>query len=161
MKNVPRVLLAITLTSVFIFAATPANDPYSSLSQAERETLKPQVERWVKDQIKHNWSDLWEIQDETSELKNEILLGDRDHPDLSRSDFVEAMRETMGIGYPEIRAFTLIEVKGESERFRVKGCGKLQRENWKQTSITTVEARIVNNKVLFGMPHGTPEACKL
>src|SRR5271166_1989733 len=109
-KNMPWFLLASSL----IFAATPVNDPYSSLSRAERELLKPQVERWVKDQIKHNWSDLWEIQDQTPELKNELLLGDRDHPDLSRIEYVQAMQETMGVGYPEIKAFTLSEIQREN-----------------------------------------------
>ena len=161
MRKIPRVLLASILASAFMFAATPVDDPYSPLSQSERELLKPQVKRWINDQIKHNWSDLWEIQDQTGELKNELLLGDRDHPDLSRNEYVEAMGETIGIGYPEIRAFTLSEIKAGNGRFQLRGCGRLQRESWKQTSTTIVEARIVNNKVLFGLPHSTPEACKL
>ena len=161
MKKIPRVLLAVMLASAFIFAATPVDDPYSSLSQSERELLKPQVERWIKDQIKRNWSDLWEIQDQTAELKNQLLLGDRDHPDLTRDAFVETMRASSGLGFPQIKAFNLIEIKGGNGRFQVTGCARLQRENWKQTRVTTVEARIANSKVLFGLPHATAEACKL
>ena len=123
--------------------------------------LKPQIERWMHDQIKHDWADMWEIQDQTSELKNELLLGRRDAPDMDRSQYVQAMRETIGVGYPEIKAFTLREVRREDGGFWILGCGKLQRESWKQTSVTDVHARIAKGKVTFGLPGGTPEPCKL
>jgi hypothetical protein len=54
---------------IFTLASLPASDPYSALSQNEKELLKPQVTRWIHDQIKHDWSDLWAIQDQTPELK--------------------------------------------------------------------------------------------
>jgi hypothetical protein len=146
---------------VFMLAALPASDPYSSLSQSEKELLKPQVERWIRDQIKHDWSDLWEIQDQTPELKNELLLGQKDAPDMDRNRYVQAMRATIGSGYPEIKAFTLNEIQRENGGFRVEGCGRLQRENWKQTSVTNVRTKIVNNKVVFGLPDLTPDPCKL
>jgi hypothetical protein len=71
------------------------------------------------------------------------------------------MRETIGVGYPEIKAFTLREVRKEGAGFWVLGCGKLQREDWKQTSITDVHIRVVKGKVTFGLPGGTSESCKL
>jgi hypothetical protein len=146
---------------VLMFTALPASDPYSSLSQSEKELLKPQVERWIHDQIKHDWADLWEIQDQTPELKNDLLLGERDAPDMDRNRYVQAMRATIGSGYPEIKAFKLNEIQRENGGFRVEGCARLQRENWKQTSVTSVHARIVNNKLVFGLPDLTPDPCKL
>lgn len=123
--------------------------------------LKPQIDRWVRDQAKHDWADMWEIQDQTAELKNELLLGHKDAPDMARPVYVEAMRETIGTDYPEIKAFSLREIRREKDGFWILGCGKLQRENWKQTSITDVHARVVNNKVVFGLPGGTPDPCRL
>jgi hypothetical protein len=103
---------------------------------------------------------MWEIQDQTSDLKNE-LLGRRDAPNMGRSQYVQAMQATIGIGYPEIRAFTLREIRREDGGFWILGCGKQQREAWKQTSITEVHLKIVSGKVMFGLPGGPPEPCKL
>jgi hypothetical protein len=71
------------------------------------------------------------------------------------------MRATIGIGYPEIKAFTSREIQKENGAFSIVGCGKLQREEWKQTSITDVHVRVVNGKTMFGLPEATPEPCKL
>jgi hypothetical protein len=141
--------------------AVPAGDPYASLTPADRALLKPQVERWIRDEVHHDWSDMWEIQDQTPAFKNELILGRRNAPDLDREQYVQAMRETIGVGYPEIKAFTVREIRGEGGAFRMIGCGKLQREVWKQTSITEVKARIENGKVIFGLPELTPDVCKL
>lgn len=146
---------------VFMLTTLSARDPYSSLSESEKRILKPQVERWIHDQLKHDWSDLWEIQDQTPELKNELLLGQKDAPDMDRNRYVQAMRATIGSGYPNIKAFTLTGIQHEDAGFRVVGCGRLQRENWKQTSVTNVHATITNSKVVFGLPDVTPDACKL
>jgi hypothetical protein len=155
------VKLAIGLAIAAVLAAAPVSDPYGSLAPDEKTILKPQIERWIRDQEKHNWADMWEIQDQTSELKNELLLGRRDAPDMDRSQYVQAMQSTIGVGYPEIRAFTLREIRREDGGFWILGCGKQQREAWKQTSITNVHVRIVSGKVMFGLPAGTPEPCKL
>jgi hypothetical protein len=71
------VILAVALAQ----AAAPVSDPYAALTPDEKTALKPQVERWVRDQTKRDWADMWEMQDQTSELKNELLLGRRDAPD--------------------------------------------------------------------------------
>jgi hypothetical protein len=153
--------LAMSLALAVIFSAAPIGEPYSSLTSTERATLKPQVERWIHDQVKHEWSDMWEIQDQTPELKNELLLGRKDAPDMDRSQYAQAMQGTVGVGIPEIKSFTLREIRKQNGGFWILGCGKLQREEWKQTSITDVHAKIVNGKVLFGLAGGTPDRCKL
>jgi serine protease inhibitor ecotin len=61
-----------------------AADPFGSLTPADKALLKPQSERWIHDQVKHDWSDLWEIQDQTPELKNSLLLGRKEAPDMDR-----------------------------------------------------------------------------
>jgi hypothetical protein len=66
------IMLSGLLVTLGVGAAT---EPFGSLSLAEKALLKPKIERWVRDQIKHDWTDLWEIQDQTPELKNELLLG--------------------------------------------------------------------------------------
>ena len=152
--------LVVTLAFAATLMAVPTSDPYASLAPTERTLLKPQVERWIHDHVKHDWSDMWEIQDQTSQLKNELLLN-RDAPDMDRKQYVQAMQQTIGVGYPEIKAFTLREIRSEGGSFLVLGCGKLQREAWKQTSVTEVQVRIENGKVLFGLPKLTSDLCKL
>jgi|ERR1017187_595418 hypothetical protein len=153
--------LAISLAMALAFVAAPTSDPYSSLAQADRSVLKPQIERWIHDQVKHDWSDMWEIQDQTPEFKNELLLGRKDAPDMDRQQYIQAMQATIGVGYPEIKAFTLRELRSEGDGFEILGCGKLQREEWKQTSVTDVHVRIVKGKVIFGLPSATPDPCRL
>ena len=111
--------------------------------------------------MKHNWADMWEIQDQTPELKNELLLGRKDAPHMDRNQYIQAMRETVAVGYPEIKAFNLREVRSGGEGFEILGCGKPQREGWKQTSITDVHVRIVKGNAIFGLPSPTPEPCQL
>jgi hypothetical protein len=159
MKALVTVFLAFGVCAAL--AASATDDPYQTISSANQALLKPQIERWVRNQTTHNWSDMWEIQDQTPELKNELLSGRRDAPDMNRNQYVEAMRDTMGSGYPEIKAFTLVEVDNEVDGFQVVGCAKKQREEWKQTSIEYVHVRIVHGRVLFGLPDGSSEECKL
>ncbi|MGA8763096.1 MAG: hypothetical protein WB562_09550 [Candidatus Sulfotelmatobacter sp.] len=144
------------LTSASINGAT---DPFGQLTSAEEALLKPQIERWIHDQMKHDWSDMWEIQDQTPELENE-LLGRKDAPDMDRHEYVQAMRSTIGIGYPEIKAFRLTEVDKEADGFQVVGCAKLQREEWKKITEQYVRLKVVKGKVLFGLYEGSGEECK-
>jgi hypothetical protein len=144
--------------------AVPNSDPYFSLTTDQAALVKPQVERWIRDQINHDWSDMWGIQDQTPELKNELLLGRKDAPDMDREQYVQAMRNTIGIGYPEIKAFKLraVEIKTEEKVLWISGCAKEEREDWMQTSVIYVRARIVDGKAMFGLPPaGSAETCKL
>jgi hypothetical protein len=149
------------IAALAVLMALPQSDPYASLNPEERALLKPQIERWIHDQTKHAWSDMWEIQDQTPELKNELLLGRRDAPDMDRAQYVQAMRETIGIGYPEITAFALRAVSKEKDSFSVEGCAAQRRESWKQTSMVQVDVKIVAGKAKFGLFSGTPDLCKL
>ncbi len=51
--------------------ALPQSDPYAAPNSEERAKLEPQIERWIHDQTKHAWSNMWEIQDQTPEPKRQ------------------------------------------------------------------------------------------
>ena len=150
--------ILLFLLFTMIASAATVTDPYAALSDEQKVTLKPSIERWVHDQIKQDWKDLWEIQDQTSDLKNELLF-DRKAPDMGRKQYVEAMRSTMDTGYWIIQSFTLREIKIENDGFWIIGCGKLRREAWRHTNITDVHVRMVNGKPMFGLPGQNGEPC--
>ena len=37
-----------------------ASDPYRAVTTDQRAMLQPVIERYVRDQIRQNWGDLWE-----------------------------------------------------------------------------------------------------
>jgi len=156
-----RFTISFTMALALLFM--PASDPYASLSPDQKTLLKPQIERWIHDQVKHDWADMWELQDQTPELKNELLLGRKDAPDLDRNQYIQAMKETIGIGYPMIEAFTLraVEVKNDGRVLWISGCAKEQREEWQKTGIMYVRAKIINGKALFDLPPVGDEPCEL
>jgi hypothetical protein len=134
-------------------------DPYGSLTPEQKALLKPSIERYIDDQIREKWSDLWEIQDQTSDLKNELLLGNRNAPDMTREQFVKAMKETIGTGFPRLNSFRLRSVNPDKERFVVTGCAKASRESWHQTSLVNVWIKIVNGKPRFDIWELTADPC--
>lgn len=136
------------------------NDPYSAVTPAQRTILQPVIERYVRDQIKQDWADLWEIQDQTADLKNELLQGRRDAPNLTKQQFVAAMRETIGSGYPRLRSFDLREIKPDNGNFVMIGCGLATREEWKQQRFVIAGIRIVDGKALVDLFSMTPDSCK-
>jgi hypothetical protein len=133
------------------------------LSPDQKTLLKPQIERWIHDQVKHDWADMWEIQDQTPESKNELLLGQKDAPDLDRIEYVQAMQETIGVGYPTIEAFTLraVEVKDDGKVLWISGCARERREEWKKTGLIYVRAKVIDGKALFELPPVGDEPCEL
>jgi hypothetical protein len=136
-----------------------ANDPYRALTTDQRAMLQPVIERYVRDQIKQDWGDLWEIQDQTSDLKNELLLGRRDAPDLSRKEFVSAMRNTIGTGYIRLRSFDLRDVKPDNGNFVMIGCGFATRESWKQKGFVIAGIKIVDGKPKVDLFSMTSDPC--
>jgi hypothetical protein len=149
---------AVLFTITVLLGA--GKDPYSALTPAQRTILQPVIERYVRDQIEQDWGDLWEIQDQTSDLKNELLLGNRDAPNLTKQQFVAAMRETIGSGYPRLRSFDLREVKPDNGNFVMIGCGFATREEWKQQRFVIAGIRIVDGKGLVDLFSMTPDSCK-
>lgn len=106
--------------------------------------LQPVVVRYMRDQLKEDWADLWNIQDQTADLKNELLPGARDAPDLDQAQFVKAMRQTIGVGYPRLRSFELREVRADKNGFVMIGCGQATREQWKRKGFVVAAIRVVS-----------------
>ena len=136
-----------------------ANDPYRAVTTDQRAMLQPVIERYVRDQIRQNWGDLWEIQDQTPDLKNELLLGRRDAPDLNREQFISAMRNTIGTGYPRLRSFELRDVKPNNGNFVMIGCGFATRESWKQKGSVIAGIKIVDGKPKVDLFTMTSDPC--
>lgn len=149
--------VAVLFTVTLLLGA--GSDPYSAITPAQRTILQPVIERYVRDQIKQDWGDLWEIQDQTSDLKNELLLGKRDAPDLTKHQFITAMRQTIGSGYPRLRSFNLREVKPDEGNFVMIGCGVATREEWKQQRFVIAGIRIVDGKALVDLFSMTSDSC--
>lgn len=153
-----RMRSTLLLLSLGLLGAT--SNPYATLTTDQTALLKPVVERYVRDQVKQDWDDLWEIQDQTSDLKNELLLGRRDAPDLSKKDFVSAMRELIETGgYPRLRSFQLKEVRVDKGNFIMIGCGKATRETWSGTGFVIAGIRIVDGKPKFDIWSMTSDSC--
>lgn len=144
---------------VTLVAAAAPSDPYVTLTLEQKAVLKPVIERYVRDQEKQDWKDLWEIQDQTSDLKNELLLGHRDAPDMTKEEFVSAMQATIGTGYPRLRAFQLREVRSDKENFIMIGCGKATREAWHQTGNVIAGVRIIDGKPKIDLWSMTSDSC--
>jgi hypothetical protein len=136
-----------------------SSDPYSSVTPEQKSLLKPVVERYLRDQIHQDWADLWIIQDQSSDLKNELLLGRRDAPDLSKQEFISAMNETIGTGYPRLRSFELREVRADKNNFIMIGCGYATREEWKQKGIIIAGIRISEGQPKVDLWSMTSDAC--
>jgi hypothetical protein len=149
---------AVLLMTLGLMGA--ASDSYSALTPEQKSLLKPVVERYVRDQIKQDWADLWEIQDQTPDTKNSLLLGQRDAPDMSKKQFVSAMRETIGTGgMPRLRSFELREVRPDKGNFIMIGCGYATREEWKQKGFVIAGIRVVDGKPRFDIWSMTSDSC--
>jgi hypothetical protein len=161
MKNA---MLAVIFAVVLIApaAAWPqaVTDPYASLTPEVREVLKPGVERYIHDQIKQDWADLWEIQDQTSDLKNELLLGNRTAPDMTKEQFVSAMREVIATGgHPRMRTFDLRVARADKGNYIVIGCASAVRELWHQMGFVIFAAKIADGKPKFDIWSMTSDSC--
>jgi hypothetical protein len=161
MKRVRLVVILAASFAINVFASTQIiSDPYASLSPAEKAILKPGIERYVHDQLKQNWADLWEIQDQTSDVKNALLLGNRTAPDMTKEQFVSAMKEMIGTGgYLQMREFELRTARADKGNFIVIGCAKTTRESWHQTGFVIFGARIVDGKAKFDIWSMTSDSC--
>jgi hypothetical protein len=161
MKRAKFILVLTAICAISSFAAPQTSaDPYASLSAEQKAILKPGVERYVHDQLKQNWGDLWEIQDQTSDLKNSLLLGNRDAPDMTKDQFVRAMKYTIESGgRPRMRSFELRVLREDKGNLIVIGCAEATRESWHGTGFVIFGARIVDGKAKFDIWSMTSDSC--
>jgi hypothetical protein len=154
-----KIFVYVMFLATAVSSLGAGRDPYSTLTAEQKAVLEPVVERYIRDQIRQDWADLWEIQDQTSDLKNELLLGRRNAPDLNKEQFVSAMRDTIGTGYPRLRSFELREVKPDKGDFILIGCGKATRESWKQTGFVIAGIRLADGKPKVDLWSMTSDSC--
>lgn len=152
------VLIAGLLLLSFPLQAAEPN-PYSALTPEQRNILQTGIERYVSDQVKKNWGDLWEIQDQTVEVKRELLLGEVG-PNMDRKQFVKAMEYTIESGgFPHLKKFELQEVRPDKGNFLVVGCGTGVRESFHFHGIVIFGARIVGGKPIFDIFSFVSDTC--
>jgi len=149
----------IALLVLMAKACSAQSDPYTSLTQEQRAFLRPAVERFVKDMTKQDWKDMWEIQDQTPNMKNELLEGNRDAPDLDQVQYVRAMRSIVGVEFLRVRKFQVREVRADKGNFIVIGCGTATRESWHQTGFIIAGIRLLNGKPKFDLWSMTSNSC--
>jgi hypothetical protein len=143
----------------FLLAAK--GDLYQQVAPADRQPLKEGLDRYVQDEIKHNWSDLFEIK-----IPGYAIVADYDDlsakaPVLSKQDFADVMNEQISNGSrPFMQSFRLVSITPVKGGYEVRGCSKAQRESFHFKGILVFTAYVSDGKVRFGgwrfvdsMPH--------
>jgi hypothetical protein len=151
--------LFIAVFALMTAGCLAQSDPYTSLTPEQRKILQPAVERFVKDVTKQDWKDLWEIQDQTGGMKNELLEGDRTAPDLTKAQYVAAMRSIVGVEFLRVRTLAVREVRADKGNFILIGCGAATREAWHQTGFIISGIRIIDGKPKFDLWSMTSDSC--
>jgi hypothetical protein len=163
MRYAKVVLFAVAICVASRFA-TPqtSQDPFASLRAEESELIKPVVERYIRDQAKQNWADLWDIYDQNSdiEFKRNTRRSDNAAP-LDREQFAKAWQELTSNGsMPHLTKLQVTEVHSTSKGFIVRGCGEAKRENFHFKGLLSIEVQLDNGKPLLdpwtflvSMPH--------
>jgi len=143
----------------FLLAAK--GDLYQPVAPADRQLLKEGLDRYVQDQIKRNWSDLFEIKipGYAIETNYDDLSGNA--PVLSKHEFIEKMYQLTSNGTePYMQSFDLVSITPVKGGYEVHGCSKAQRESFHFKGILTFTAYVSDGQVHFGgwkyiylMPH--------
>jgi hypothetical protein len=152
-RILPLILLPLLLAA--------KGDLYKQVASADRQPLKEGLDRYVRDQIKRNWSDLFEIK-----IPGYAIVADFDDlsdkaPVLSKQDFVDVMNEQISNGSrPFMQSFSLASITPVKGGYEVRGCSKAQRESFHFKGILAFTAYVSDGKVRFGgwrfvdsMPH--------
>jgi hypothetical protein len=151
-------LAAFLLSSPHVHGLGP--DPFVKVNASDKALLVPAIQRFSKDEIRRDWADLWEIDEQDIATKRDFLLKD-DAPPVSRKEYIERKNFAIeGGGVPLMNSFELVSVVSKSDGFIVSACSASQRESFRFKGIVDVEAHIRNGKVTFGswsykylMPH--------
>jgi len=136
-------------------------DLYQKVAPADRPFLKEGMERYVRDQIRRNWSDLYEIkfpgyaiQTDYDDLSGKV-------PILSKADFARTTDESVSNGSkPYMLSFTLTSITPVKGGYEIRGCSKVQRERFHFKGILAFTAYDSGGQIRFGawkfvyfMPH--------
>ncbi len=158
LKSAPAALFLIFSAVILVGASKP--DPFASVQPSDRALLEPAIKRFAQDEMKLNWSDLWEIDEQDLDTKRDFLLKD-DAPLVDRKEYIEYKQDALASGgVPVMTSFDLTSVVPDGNGFLVSGCSSAKRESFHFKGIIEVEAHIRQGKVTFGswsfkylMPH--------
>jgi hypothetical protein len=136
------------------------SNPFASVRPEDRTLLEPAIKRFAQDQIKHNWADLWEIDEQDIDTKRDFLLKD-DAPAVAKSEYIEDKENAIASGgVPLMTSFELTSVVPDGGGFLINGCSAAKRESFHFKGIIEAIAHIHEGKVTFGswrfkyiMPH--------
>jgi hypothetical protein len=155
-RILPLILLPLLLAA--------KGDLYQQVAPADRQSLKEGLDRYVRDQIKRDWADLFEIK-----IPGYAIVADFDDlsgkaPVLSKQDFVDVMNEQIGNGSrPFVQSFSLASITPMKGGYEVRGCSKAQRESFHFKGILTFNAYVSHGQVRFGGWHyvdSMPQSCR-
>jgi hypothetical protein len=152
-RILPLILLPLLLAA--------KGDMYQQVAPVDRQPLKEGLDRYVRDQIKRDWADLFEIK-----IPGFAIDADYDDlsgkaPVLSKQGYVDVMDEQVSNGSrPYMRSFNLVSIIPVKGGYEVRGCSKAQRESFHFKGILKFTAYVSDGKVRFGawnyvdsMPH--------
>ena len=88
-------VILLLLTSRIPFASS--SDQFASVRPQDKTLLEPAIKRFSQDQIKHNWADLWEIDEQDIDTKRDFLLKD-DAPAVPKKEYVERKEGSIASG---------------------------------------------------------------
>jgi hypothetical protein len=156
-------LIALAFLLIASPAWTQSPSPFVAVTPQTQVLLGPAITRFSKDEIKMDWKDLWEIDEQEVATKREFLLKDDAAP-VSRDQYILLMNQAIeGGGVPIMTSFQLVKVIPQLDGFLVSACVAAKRESFHFKGIVEVTAHLRDGKVTFGSwsyKYSMPHSCK-
>lgn len=137
-------------------------EPFSNLTPQERAIVEPAIRRYTNDEIKHDWSDLWTLDEQDIDTKRDFMLKDDAAP-VPQKRYVELKQDAIASGgVPLMTSFKLLSVLRRGDEFLVSGCSAAVRESYHFKGIVEVTAHIHDGKASFGswsFKYLMPQSC--
>lgn len=151
------------LLAVVPFLLTANTDPYQQVAPPDRPTVKAGVERYARDQIKRNWSDLFELRIPGYAVNTDYDDLSGKAPVLTKQQFTDEMENAISSGsHPVMQSFDLISLAPVEGGYEVRACSEAQRESFHFKGIVKFNAYVSNGHVHFGswiFVHSMPHSC--
>lgn len=156
------------LLQILAFVFLPAlmatkTDPFATVPEKDHAVLEAGIKRFAADEIKLNFADLYDFQEQDISMRRDLGLPDNG-PLIDRSTFVERMKSAIEDGNsPFLKTFELREIIPVKGHYLIHACSKAQRENFRYLGIIQFEAFIQDEKVHFGtwsFVYNSPHSCE-
>jgi hypothetical protein len=151
------------LTALIPFLLSAKTDPYQQVAPPDRLAVKEGVERYARDQLKRNWSDLFELKIPSYAIRTDHDDVSSKAPFLTKQQFTDEMENAVKSGsHPVMQSFDLISVAPVDGGYEVRACSKAQRESFHFKGIVEFTAYVSNRQVHFGswrFVHSMPHSC--